>query len=382
VTLLAAGALLVSRRAVAASTARAWTLQERVYEAFGDALEGRLEIVASGQRHSFMADFGARARAWGGGGVRVALATMLSGRLSLAVVVGVVGVALVVTGRIRDSLTLSLTDLALFASVTPAFVGVAQGLHAFVRDERWVRLLARIFRGRTASAPLGAPPPALPAPIAFTQVSFRYGDPERPGPALSELDLVWNGRDVLALSGANGSGKSTCLRMMLGLASPLEGTVRIGDMPLGALDLEAWRAGIAFLPQRPYLPPRSDVRRAVRWPLAIATDARILAGLERVGILEVLRRTGRDPLEVPVDSLSVGERQRIALARLLCRDASLFLLDEPDANLDRAGIALVASLLRELAGKGMVAFAAHTPELLEVADRVVVLERGRVVEPT
>ena len=76
----------------------------------------------------------------------------------------------------------------------------------------------------------------------------------------------------------------------------------------------------------------------------------------------------------------MGQRQRVALARLLCRDAELFLLDEPDANLDRAGIALVTELLRELSGRAMVAFAAHTPDLLAGADRVVTLDAGRVVE--
>jgi ATP-binding cassette subfamily C protein CydD len=95
-----------------------------------------------------------------------------------------------------------------------------------------------------------------------------------------------------------------------------------------------------------------------------------------------LQRGGRDPLKVRVDTLSVGERQRIALARLLSRDASLFVLDEPDANLDRAGIALVADVLRELARDHGVIFAAHTPELLGVADHVVTLEGGRVVGNT
>jgi ABC-type transport system involved in cytochrome bd biosynthesis fused ATPase/permease subunit len=101
----------------------------------------------------------------------------------------------------------------------------------------------------------------------------------------------------------------------------------VGGVPIGDLDPDAWRARVAFLPQRPYLPPRADVRTAVRWPLSAASFP-----------------------------------------------------DEPDANLGRAGIALVAQLLRELAGRAMVTFAAHTPELLAVADRVVVLETGRVVE--
>jgi ABC-type multidrug transport system fused ATPase/permease subunit len=380
VTLVAAAALLVSRRTVGRAVERAWKVQGRVYEAFGDVLEGRLEIVASGRRGAFMADLRDRTLAWSSAGVRVAGATVLSGRLALAAVAGLVSAALFADGQLRGSLTISLTDVALFASVTPAFAGVAQGVHGLVRDERWVRLLARVMRGGARVGSPGArPPPPLPAPIAFERVSFRYEGAESPRPALTELDLAWNGRDVLALSGANGSGKSTCLRLLLALAPPIAGTVLVGGVALEELDPDAWRARVAFLPQRPYLPPRADVRRALRWPLSVVSDERMVQALDRVGLLPVLRRGGGDPLEVRVDSLSVGERQRVALARLLCRDAALFLLDEPDANLDRAGIALVAELLRELAGRAMVAFAAHTPELLAVADRVVELEGGRVV---
>jgi ABC-type transport system involved in cytochrome bd biosynthesis fused ATPase/permease subunit len=151
---------------------------------------------------------------------------------------------------------------------------------------------------------------------------------------------------------------------------------------LAQVDADAWRRQVAFMPQRPYLPPRSDVAQAVRWLAPGADDQRVLRALDRVGILPSLQRGGRDPLKVRVDTLSVGERQRIALARLLSRDASLFVLDEPDANLDRAGIALVADVLRELARDHGVIFAAHTPELLGVADHVVTLEGGRVVGNT
>ena len=382
-TLVAAAALLVSRRAVAGAVERSWKVQERAYEAFGEALEGRLEIVASGRRGAFLADLGERTRAWSAAGVRVAGATVLSGRLALAAVAGLVAAALFANGQLGGSVAVSLTDLALFASVTPAFAGVAQGVHGLLRDERWVRLLARVVGGaRATEVRRTTPAPSLPGPVAFERVSFQYEGEDHPRPALSEIDLAWNGREVLALSGANGSGKSTCLRLLLALAAPAEGSVVVGGVPLADLDPDAWRARVAFLPQRPYLPPRSSVRDAVRWPLSAVSDDRIKQALDRVGLMPVLQRGGGDPLRARVDSLSVGERQRVALARLLCRDASLFLLDEPDANLDRAGIALVAELLRELGGRAMVAFAAHTPELLAVADRVVVLEAGRVVEAT
>jgi len=379
-TLIAAAALLASRRSVEKAVARAWLVQGRVYDAFVDALDGRLEIVASGLRGPYMADLHERTLAWGVAGVRVAGATALSGRLPMLVIAGLVAAAVLADADARGSLSLTLADVALFASVTPAFAGVAQGLHGLARAERWVGVVARVFRG--ASTPRGVttlPPPPLPAPIAFEHVSFRYEGAPRTEHALDEVDFAWSTERILALSGPNGSGKSTCLRLLLALAAPTAGALLVGGARLDEIDADAWRARIAFLPQRPYLPPRSDVGRVVRWLAPEATDERILQALERVGLLASLRRAFHDPLKVRVDSLSVGERQRVALARLLCRDASMFLLDEPDANLDRTGLALVAEVLRELSLRGMVAFAAHTPELLAVADRVVALEGGRVV---
>ena len=261
VTLLAVGALLVSRRAVGRAVERTWKMQERVYEAFADALEGRLEIVASSRRVAFMADLGSRARAWSAAGVRVALSTVLSGRLSLAAVTGLVAFALLANGQLRGSLAVSLTDAAVFASVTPAFVGVAQGVHAFVRDQRWVRLLARVVRaGMPDERPGALAPPALPAAIVFDRVSFRYGPPEPSGAALSEVTLDGNGRDILALSGANGSGKSTCLRMLLAPGRAAERTSARSRRRARRPRCDAWRSRVAFLPQRPYLPPRGTRR--------------------------------------------------------------------------------------------------------------------------
>jgi ABC-type transport system involved in cytochrome bd biosynthesis fused ATPase/permease subunit len=377
-TLVAGAALLVSRRSVERAVERAWKIQARVYEAFVDALEGRLEIVASGLRGAFIVDLRERTRAWGAAGVRVAMATALSGRLPMLAIAGLVASAVVIGAGAHGALSASLADVALFASVTPAFAGVAQGLHGLARAERWTGVVARVLR--STSAPWGGTsvPPALPATIAFEKVSFRYEGSPAADPALHDVDFAWSG-GLLALAGANGSGKSTCLRLLLALAAPEAGAIMVGGTRLDDINADAWCACVAFLPQRPYLPPRSDVRRAVQWLAPDATDDRILHALERVGLLASLQRKGGEPLEARVDSLSVGERQRVALARLLCRPASLFLLDEPDANLDREGIAVVADVLCELSRRGMVAFAAHTPELLAVAEQVVVLSGGRVL---
>ena len=380
-TVVAAGALFVSRRSVERAVARAWDVQEQAYETFADILDGRLEVVASGFRGAFLEKLRRKTTDWGAAGAAVAASSALSGRLPLLAIAILVAVALVLSPSIRQSASASLAEVALFASVTPAFAGVAQGLHGLTRVERWVGVVAHVIR--SAVGPTGGTS-ASETPrgeVRFDDVSFGY-----PGvagaAALREVSFTWEGRGALALAGPNGSGKSTCLRLLLALAAPVSGAVRVGGVALAQVDADAWRRQVAFMPQRPYLPPRSDVAQAVRWLAAGADDQRVLRALDRVGILPSLQRGGRDPLKVRVDTLSVGERQRIALARLLSRDASLFVLDEPDANLDRAGIALVADVLRELARDHGVIFAAHTPELLGVADHVVTLEGGRVVGNT
>jgi ABC-type bacteriocin/lantibiotic exporter with double-glycine peptidase domain len=376
VTAAAGIALMWSRGRVQRLVRATWELRDRVVDRLVDALEGRLEIVAAGQRSAFDADAQERARAWGASGVRAAGASVMSGRIPLVLIGSAVAVTVTVDSRWRASFPVTLAEVALFASVTPAFTGIAQGLLALLQMEHSVHAVARVIEDARPRRG-GETPPTLPASIAFDRVSFRYDDAD--ADALANVTLAWQDERVIALSGANGSGKSTCLRLLLALARPQGGSVRVGGLDLGDLDPEAWRARIAFLPQRPYLPQRSDVRSAIHLLAPRASETRILAALDRVGILPALRRAGPDPLAVGVDSLSVGQRQRIALARMLCRDAVLFLLDEPDANLDRAGIALVVDIVRELSRQRTVMLAAHTPELLALADRVVTLDGGRVV---
>ncbi len=378
-TLVAGGAHAWSRGHLHKAIARAWEFQNRVFDALVDALDGRLEIVASGARAPFLADASERSRAWGAASVRVAGSTVVSGRLPLLAVAGVVALFVSADPAWRGSLSLTLADLALFASITPAFAGVARGFHSVVQAERWLRIVGQVVRDSRPPAKGTGLPPQVPETVSFEGVSFRYDGAPNDVDVLREVSFTWSRGHILALSGLNGSGKSTCLRLLLALARPKAGAIRIEGVDLADLNVDTWRAQVAFLPQRPYLPPRSSVRTAVRFLATGASDDRIRRALTRVGLTDTLSRGGAEPLEVSIDSLSVGQRQRIALARMLCRDASIFLLDEPEANLDRAGIELVAELVRELAKEHAVMLAAHTPELLGLADRVLVLDAGRVV---
>jgi ABC-type multidrug transport system fused ATPase/permease subunit len=376
----AALALVLSRGRLHQGFARAWELQALVSDAIVDALLGRVEIAAAAARSRFVAMTEERSRIWGSASARVAAAGVLSSRLPLIAMAGVVGLVIVLGGWRPEGSSLSLADLALFATAAPAFAGVAQGLQTVAQSERWLRIVAEILADARPISRVGQPVEGLSDDIVFDLVSFRYEDGAKARDVLHDLSFRCAGGETLALAGANGSGKSTCLRLILGLRMPNEGTIRAGTVSLSELDLEAWRGRIAFLPQRPYLPPRSSVEAAIRFLVPDASDERIQQALERVGLMEALRASSDRPLDVQVDRLSVGQRQRLALARFLCRDARLFLLDEPDANLDRAGITLVAALVRDLASRGTVILAAHTPELLEVAHRVITLKDGRTTE--
>jgi ABC-type multidrug transport system fused ATPase/permease subunit len=273
---------------------------------------------------------------------------------------------------------MSLADAAILASLIPAVAGLAAGLQALARARRWVAMVTRVLRGRVASVPNGAPPPDAPGAVAFERVSFAYAGSEGRA-ALHGLAVAFEGPGALVFAGPNGSGKSTCLRLLLGLAEPTAGRVTVAGRALREIDLDAWRSRCVFVPKRPYLPSQCDVRECIRWLAPEASDEAMVETLDRLGILSALRGLRQDPLSVPVDSLSVGQRQRVALARALSRDAALYVFDEPDANLDHAGVLLVARIVRELARRKVVVLAAHTPELVGAADRIVSLDEGRVV---
>jgi len=220
-----------------------------------------------------------------------------------------------------------------------------------------------------------------PALVGLSVDGLRVSYPGRDEPALDDLSLAVDGGEVLAIAGPSGAGKSTLLAVLLGLVTPERGSVSVGGVDLGELDPDAWRARLAWVPQRPHLFAASiadNVRLGrpdagedeVRAAISAAGLDGVLAGLP-AGLQTVLGERGA--------GLSAGERQRVALARAFLRDAPLLLLDEPTANLDGQTEHDVLDAIGRLARGRTVVLVAHRPALLDMADRVVSLAPVEVV---
>ncbi len=216
------------------------------------------------------------------------------------------------------------------------------------------------------------PNPAV-AGVAVDELRVSY--PGRSAPALDGVSLTVQAGEMLALVGPSGCGKSTLLSVLLGLVTPQSGSVRIGGVELCDLDLEAWRAQLAWVPQRPHL-FKATIEQNVRLARGGASPEDVWAAVSAAGLADTILRLP-DGLDTVLGDhgagLSAGERQRIALARAFLRDAPLLLLDEPTANLDGQTERDVLTAIRRLARGRTVVLVAHRPALVAVADRALAL---------
>ncbi|MGO9194458.1 MAG: thiol reductant ABC exporter subunit CydD [Streptosporangiaceae bacterium] len=233
-----------------------------------------------------------------------------------------------------------------------------------------------------------------PQIIRVEGVSVRH--PGRPEPAPDQVSFIARAGEITAIAGPSGSGKSTLIDVLLGFARPSAGRVTITDRAepgagahradLTALDRDAWRALIGWVPQEPYMFPgtvASNIR--LGWP--DAPDDAVRAAAHAAALDEV-------PLDRPVTErgggLSAGQRRRVALARALLPGRPVLLLDEPTAGLDGENEERVLGTLRAQAAAGRVVLvAAHHPQVIAAADKIVrlgsggraVAEPGRTGEP-
>lgn len=195
---------------------------------------------------------------------------------------------------------------------------------------------------------------------------------------LHEVDLRVGAGEIHALVGMNGAGKTTLLRILLGMLRPDRGTASLFGTPVGALPRSAWRR-VGHMIEAPAIYPELSVRENV-------TCAALLHGVARNVIADRVREVAADlGLERWLDQrgkrLSLGTRQKVALAAALVHRPSVLLLDEPSNSLDPSAVVRLRKQLVGIArGGGTVLLSSHhLDELARLADSVTVLHRGHVV---
>jgi ATP-binding cassette subfamily C protein CydD len=253
-------------------------------------------------------------------------------------------------------------------------------------EKAFAVLEPEVGTGRPHSGPADARAIANPhGVIEIHDLTVRARD----GNAPAGLTAVLGPGAVTVLAGPNGCGKSTALQAILGLLSPDEGAVTVDGVPVPELDPERWWAQLAWLPQRPVLLPGT-----LRENLGLL-GARGKPGANVDRLESACRATGFDAVldELPDRwetvvgagglGLSLGQRQRLALTRVLAADRPILLLDEPTAHLDDASAATVLSALTDRARAGAtVIVVAHRPDILAVADHVIEVTGSHHDSPT
>ncbi len=238
--------------------------------------------------------------------------------------------------------------------------------------------LYAVLEAEPTILPPARPQPLTPGAIRFDAVDFAYGGT----PVLNGLSFTAEEGKTTALVGPSGAGKTTVFGLLTRLIDPQSGTIRIGDIPVNQVDLGALRDDIAVVGQETALFD-DTIAQNIRLGRLAASPDDITAAAEAARVMQFVANLP-DGLETPVgprgSGLSGGQRQRVAIARAMLKSAPILLLDEPTSALDAESERLVQEALERLAAGRTTLVIAHRLSTIREADKIVVLDRGRVVE--
>ncbi|MBO5411853.1 MAG: ABC transporter ATP-binding protein [Clostridia bacterium] len=279
---------------------------------------------------------------------------------------------------------ISIGEVVLFQSLFVSINGSIQQLIALyptiASGGEALRSLSEIMHADDIERDGGKLVKSIKGDVDFCKVSYHY--PNESKAVIQDFDLHVKKGERIAIVGSSGSGKSTIMNLLIGLLSPTEGRILIDGKPLDEISLQEYRRFLSVVPQNSIL-FSGTIRENITYGLDSYTEKQLQKAIEDASITEFLPSLPKG-LDSQVgergDKLSGGQRQRVSIARALIRNPKILIMDEATSALDNVAEFHVQQAIERLVKNRTTFVVAHRLSTIRNADRIVVMEEGKMVE--
>lgn len=368
----------------AQTTANLIVATEKGYTHFlSEHIIGAKAVKAAGVEERALESGGALVRTLRRLSIRGALIRSMSGSLFQPFSLIFVIILFSITYRLPDFNIISFAAALYLIQKIFTYLESGQGaLHSLRETIPYVQNVEefknRLDEHREVQASGGAPL-SLERELSFKDVSFSYGEDKM---VLAGVSFSIAKGETIGLIGPSGAGKTSVADLLLRLFSPGDGEILVDGKSIDAISIESWRRRVGYVAQDVFL-LNASLEDNIRFYRPDISDEAVISATKQANIYDFIKGLPEGSQTVTGDRgvmLSGGQRQRIALARALAGKPALLILDEATSALDSASEELIQKSIRALHGSATVFIIAHRLSTIEHADRLLVLDHGKIVE--